>query len=55
MLVPKDVQPKLITAIIEPDSPAYSFDTFHDQARELAFTILLQASYLKQTPSESPT
>ncbi|MGI6681620.1 MAG: 2-aminoethylphosphonate aminotransferase [Myxococcota bacterium] len=39
MLVPKDVQSKLITAIIEPDSPAYSFDTFHDQARELAFTI----------------
>ena len=39
MLVPQEIQSKLITAIIEPDSPKYSFDTLHDLARENSFTI----------------
>ena len=39
MLVPREAQSKLITAIIEPDTPAYSFDTLHDFARAHAFTI----------------
>ena len=39
MLVPEKAQSKLITAIIEPDSPKYSFNAFHDLARERGFTI----------------
>ncbi|HRR03620.1 MAG TPA: aminotransferase class V-fold PLP-dependent enzyme, partial [Treponemataceae bacterium] len=39
MLVPREAQSKLITAIIEPDTPAYSFDALHDFARAHAFTI----------------
>jgi len=39
LLVPKEIQSKLITAIIEPDSPKYSFDALHDLARENSFTI----------------
>jgi 2-aminoethylphosphonate-pyruvate transaminase len=39
MLVPQEAQSKLITAIIEPDSPRYSFDTLHDTARAEGFTI----------------
>ena len=39
MLVPEEIQSKLITAIIEPDSPKYSFETFHDLARAKGFTI----------------
>ena len=39
LLVPKEVQSKLITAIIEPDTKSYSFDALHDLARENGFTI----------------
>jgi 2-aminoethylphosphonate-pyruvate transaminase len=39
MLVPEEAQSKIITAIIEPDNPRYSFDTLHDLAREQGFTI----------------
>jgi 2-aminoethylphosphonate-pyruvate transaminase len=39
MLVPEEIQSKLITAIIEPSSPKYSFETLHDLARACAFTI----------------
>ena len=39
MLVPEEVQSRLITAIIEPDLPGYSFDMFHDLARADGFTI----------------
>ena len=39
MLVPEEVQSKLITAIIEPSSSKYSFDALHDLAREKGFTI----------------
>jgi 2-aminoethylphosphonate-pyruvate transaminase len=39
MLVPPEAQSKLITAIIEPASPRYSFDELHDAAREAGFTI----------------
>jgi 2-aminoethylphosphonate-pyruvate transaminase len=39
MLVPEAVQSKLITAIIEPSSPKYSFDALHDLARTNGFTI----------------
>ena len=39
MLVPEEVQSKLITAIIEPSSPNYSFDALHDLARTKGFTI----------------
>jgi 2-aminoethylphosphonate-pyruvate transaminase len=39
MLVPESAQSKLITAIIEPPSPKYSFDDFHDLARSKGFTI----------------
>jgi 2-aminoethylphosphonate-pyruvate transaminase len=39
MLVPEAAQSKLITAIIEPSSPAYSFEALHDLARENGFTI----------------
>lgn len=39
MLVPEDVQSKLITSIIEPDSSKYNFDELHDFARDHSFTI----------------
>lgn len=39
MLVPAEAQSKLITAIIDPESPKYKFDDLHDLAREHAFTI----------------
>lgn len=39
MLVPREHQSHLITAIIEPESKNYSFDTLHDLAREESFTI----------------
>jgi 2-aminoethylphosphonate-pyruvate transaminase len=39
MLVPEEVQSKLITAIIEPSSPDYSFEALHDMARKNSFTI----------------
>jgi 2-aminoethylphosphonate-pyruvate transaminase len=39
MLVPEEVQSKLITAIIDPPTPAYHFDTLHDLARGHGFTI----------------
>ncbi len=39
MLVPREAQSKLITAIIEPADSAYSFEALHDFARSHAFTI----------------
>ncbi|MDR0388996.1 MAG: 2-aminoethylphosphonate--pyruvate transaminase [Spirochaetaceae bacterium] len=39
MLLPEEAQSKLITAIVEPDSPAYSFNELHDRGREQGFTI----------------
>lgn len=39
MLVPEDAQSKLITSIVEPDTPKYNFDELHDFAREHSFTI----------------
>jgi len=39
MLVPEICQSKLITAIVEPDSPDYSFEVLHDMARANGFTI----------------
>ena len=39
MLVPESAQSKLITAVIEPQSPKYSFDGLHDLARSKGFTI----------------
>ena len=39
MLVPEALQSKLITAIIEPSSPKYSFTDLHDFARSKGFTI----------------
>ncbi|MDR0527569.1 MAG: 2-aminoethylphosphonate--pyruvate transaminase, partial [Spirochaetaceae bacterium] len=39
MLVPEEAQSKLITAIIEPSNPAYSFDALHDFSRANGFTI----------------
>ncbi len=39
MLVPIEHQSKLITAIVEPASPRYSFDELHDLARSRGFTI----------------
>jgi 2-aminoethylphosphonate-pyruvate transaminase len=39
MLVPEGAQSRLITAIVEPDSPKYSFESLHDLARAHAFTI----------------
>ncbi|MGB4335355.1 MAG: 2-aminoethylphosphonate--pyruvate transaminase [Chromatiaceae bacterium] len=38
-LVPPEHQSKLITAILEPDNPRYSFRELHDQARRHEFTI----------------
>lgn len=39
MLVPVEAQSGLITAIVEPATPLYSFDALHDLARERHFTI----------------
>ncbi|WP_010255470.1 2-aminoethylphosphonate aminotransferase [Treponema primitia] len=39
MLVAEEAQSKLITAIIDPPSPAYSFETLHDLSRSYGFTI----------------
>lgn len=39
MLVPEEAQSRLITAIVEPSSPRYSFDALHGLARERGFTI----------------
>ncbi|MBJ2355967.1 2-aminoethylphosphonate aminotransferase [Sphaerochaeta sp. S2] len=39
MLVEKNNQSHLITAILEPTDTSYSFDEFHDRARDLGFTI----------------
>jgi 2-aminoethylphosphonate-pyruvate transaminase len=39
MLVPEEAQSRLITAIIDPASPKYSFDALHDLARRNGFTI----------------
>jgi 2-aminoethylphosphonate-pyruvate transaminase len=39
LLVPEEAQSKLITAIIDPSSPHYSFETLHDHARRQGFTI----------------
>ena len=39
MLVPQEHQSKLITAIIEPSSSKYNFNTFHDLALSYGFTI----------------
>jgi 2-aminoethylphosphonate-pyruvate transaminase len=39
MLVPQEAQSKLITAIVDPPSPRYSFEALHDLARSRGFTI----------------
>jgi len=39
MLVPEAFQSKLITTIVEPASPGYSFGAFHDYAQANGFTI----------------
>jgi 2-aminoethylphosphonate-pyruvate transaminase len=39
MLVPEAAQSKLITAVIDPSTPQYSFDALHDLARAKGFTI----------------
>jgi 2-aminoethylphosphonate-pyruvate transaminase len=39
MLVSEEIQSKLITAIIDPPSPGYNFNTLHDLARSHGFTI----------------
>jgi len=39
MLVPEAAQSKLITAILDPPSPNYSFESLHDLARSRGFTI----------------
>ena len=39
MLVPLEAQSKLITAIVEPSIPEYSFNALHDFARSKGFTI----------------
>ncbi|MDR0596969.1 MAG: 2-aminoethylphosphonate--pyruvate transaminase [Treponema sp.] len=39
MLVAEEHQSKLITAIVEPPSPAYNFTVLHDLARSYGFTI----------------
>jgi 2-aminoethylphosphonate-pyruvate transaminase len=39
MLVPVEAQSKLITAILEPETPKYRFEEFHDLARRQGFTI----------------
>jgi 2-aminoethylphosphonate-pyruvate transaminase len=39
MLVPEAAQSRLITAVIDPPSPLYSFEELHDLARRSGFTI----------------
>jgi 2-aminoethylphosphonate-pyruvate transaminase len=39
MLVAREHQSKLITAVLDPPSPAYSFTVLHDLARSHGFTI----------------
>jgi 2-aminoethylphosphonate-pyruvate transaminase len=39
MLVPEQAQSKLITAIVEPETAEYNFETLHDIGREHSFTI----------------
>lgn len=39
MLVPEAHQSHLITAILEPESPRYSFEALHDHAKNAGFTI----------------
>jgi 2-aminoethylphosphonate-pyruvate transaminase len=39
MLVKEEDQSHLITAIFNPDTPKYSFDSLHDLARKHGFTI----------------
>ncbi|MDR2491728.1 MAG: 2-aminoethylphosphonate--pyruvate transaminase, partial [Spirochaetaceae bacterium] len=39
MLVPKEAQSRLITAIIEPDTPRYSFEALHDLSHRHGWTI----------------
>jgi 2-aminoethylphosphonate-pyruvate transaminase len=39
MLVPEAIQSHLITAVIDPPSPDYDFNTLHDLARSRGFTI----------------
>jgi 2-aminoethylphosphonate-pyruvate transaminase len=39
MLVPEAAQSRLITAIIEPETPHYNFEALHDLARSRGFTI----------------
>ena len=39
MLVPEEAQSRLITAIIEPESPRYRFEDLHGLARDAGFTI----------------
>ncbi|MDR1952239.1 MAG: 2-aminoethylphosphonate--pyruvate transaminase [Elusimicrobiota bacterium] len=39
MLVPLKHQSKMITAVLEPKSPKYNFDDFHDFAQKSGFTI----------------
>ncbi len=39
MLVSEAAQSRLITAIVDPASPKYSFDALHDRARKAGFTI----------------
>jgi 2-aminoethylphosphonate-pyruvate transaminase len=39
MLVPEEAQSRLITAILDPPSPAYNFKALHDLARSRGFTI----------------
>jgi 2-aminoethylphosphonate-pyruvate transaminase len=39
MLVPEAAQSRLITAVIDPPSPRYNFEEFHDLARRSGFTI----------------
>ncbi len=39
MLVPREAQSGLITAIVEPTDTAYSFDALHDLSRNRGFTI----------------
>lgn len=41
MLVSEENQSHLITAILEPDSPKYSFESLHDYAKSHEFTIYL--------------
>jgi 2-aminoethylphosphonate-pyruvate transaminase len=39
MLLAKDIQSKMITAVVEPASTKYNFEIFHDECRRQGFTI----------------